>query len=361
VGALKAIVTGQPGNIAAGVQGGLAGLAEGAQDALQTVRYGINYRAALTGAAQGGYGFAPGLDVLGSSAGQRAIGAALTGLVRTHGAIGDISAGIGRGANTALGASPEQAAEAGQQWALRSGQYGAIGQAVSNALEGIRRTNPALDIAGQILVPFYRVGYNAFTQGVERSPLGLGGRLIDAAQGKPLDSDKLMNNMFGVGLATLAFTQAAQGNITGERPQNGLPKWSVRVAGQWVPLRTLGPAGELLAQAAALYEAARDGQGDVGRMAQDTAAEYVGHVLDDTWLSSLNDALSTVTAVSNLNNPNRGAQSQAQRELGYQAGGYVHSIIPQFSLGSQGAKLAGVSGPSASSTRRPQRPVRPTR
>lgn len=369
VGALKLIVQGRAGDIPGGLAGGLAGLADGAQDALQTARYGINMKTALAGTTAvpgGGYGFAPGLDVLGSNPLQRAAGTALSGLVRLHGAAADISAGIGSGANAALGASPEQAAEAGQQWALRSGQYGFVGQKVADALEGLKGTNPALNVVGQILVPFYRVGYNAFTQGVERSPLGLGGRVTDALQGKPLDTGKLMNNMFGVGLAAGAFAEASQGNITGANPQNGAPQWSVRVPEQsnlgpleslakrdtqgnlWIPLRDLGPAGESLSQAAALYEAARDGNGDVADVAGKTAYNYVSHVMDTTWLSTLNDLMigwnrrSVVGDVKDLASSRSPiTRASAQRNLQSQGKFEGQSFIPQSALAGQVGKMAG--------------------
>ena len=354
--ALHLALTGRASEIPRGLTGGLDGLAEGAQEAMQTLRYGTNYRAALTRGASGGYGFKPGLDVIGKNPLQRAIGTALGGLVRTHGAIGDISAGIGRGANAALGATPEAATEAGQQWAFRSGEYGATGKAISNALGALSRANPALNIMSQIVIPFYKVGYNVFTQGVEHSPVGLAGRITDAVQGKALDSRKLTNNLFGVGLAAAAFKEAADGNITGQNPTGGNPKQSMRIAGQWVPLRTIGPASEPLAQAAALYESARDNTGDTKGMAAQLASEYIGHVYDETWLSSMGDFFDTVGAAKDYSDP--ALHSQAQRELGYQATQYGKSLIPQEKLGEQGLGLinkvrSSTATPAAPTTGRP--------
>jgi flagellum-specific peptidoglycan hydrolase FlgJ len=332
VGAIKSIVEGKPQNIPLGLQGGLAGLAEGAADGLQTARYGINYRQALTGGAQGGYGFKPGIDVTGGNLATRTAGAAATGLVRLHGAVADISAGIGRGAAEATGATPAAAQETGQQWALRSGEYGAIGKAVSNALEGFKKTNPALDVVGQILIPFYRVGYNVTTQGIERSPVGLLGRVTDAIQGKPLDTGKLYNNLFGVGLAAGAFAAASQGNVTGEHPNDpNAPKWSFKVGSKWMPLRVLGPAGESLAQAADLYESARDGHGDVAMTAEKLASNYIGHIYDETWLRGVGDTIGTVEDVKNLDQPGDTGR-QAQKDLGFQATSLGKSFIPQGTL-----------------------------
>src|SRR5215831_3063256 len=228
---------------------------------------------------------------------------------------------------------------------MRSGEYGTIGSAVNDAMNALRGKNPALDVASQILLPFYRVGYNVFTQGVERSPLGLGGRVIDAVQGRPLDRAKLVNNLFGVGLASLAFSEAAQGNITGERPEGGDPKQSIRVAGQWLPLRALGPASEPLAQAAALYESARDNEGDVPGLATQLASEYVKHVADETWLNSIADAMNTISAIGNVSSPIPQVQSAGQRELGYEAKQYGTSLIPQHALGQQVLSGLGFTAP----------------
>jgi hypothetical protein len=388
VGALKAIVKGRPGDIPNGMAGGWSGLAEGAQDALQTIKYGISDRAALSGSAAGGYGFKPGIDVLGKNSLQRGLGTAAIGLVRTHGAISDLSAGIGRGAAAATGASPEAAAETGQQWAMRSGNYGTIGQVVATALQDVKNVNPALDVVGQILVPFYRVGYNAMTQGVERSPVGLVGTAADIARSKLPESapewlkgpyaagadashvtpvgDRLANNMFGVGLGAIGFGEASQGNITGDHPESGNPKWSVRVAGQWIPLRYLGPAGEALSQSADLYESARDGKGNIARTATLSASTYVAHVYDETWLRSVGDIL---TALGDARDIGTSRESAALKDIGYKAGSMVKSFLPQAALIGQGAKALniGQSAPapqvpaSRSSRATPNRNARATR
>lgn len=360
VAAIKALVTGNPSAIPAGLQGGLSGLADAAGDALQTTRYGTNYRAALTGGALGGQSLPPGLDVLGKNPITRAAGAGMLGLVRTHGAISDLSAGIGRGAALATGATPAAAEQSAQQWALRSGNYGTVGQKVADALEGLRQTNPALNVVGQILIPFYRVGYNGLTQGVERSPLGLVGTGVDVARGAlgsgpyaagadashvtPV-GDRLANNLFGVGLAATGMAEAAQGNLTGERPANGAPKWSIRVAGNWVPIRTLGPAGEALAQSAALYEAARDGKGDIAKQAELTAGAYVSHIQDETWVGNIAQLFSTIGDLADVGNANANVARGAQSDLSYQARSLgsdnLKSVIPQSTLIGQTAKIAG--------------------
>ena len=336
-GALHLIMTGRANEIPRGLRGGISGLMEGAHEALQTIRYGTNYRSVLTGGPHGGYGFRPGASVVGATPFQRALGTVLEGLVRTHGAAGDISAGIGRGANRALGASAKDAAEAGQQWAFRSGEYGAIGSRLARMFDALRSRNPAFDVMSQIILPFYRVGYNVFTQGIERSPVGLAGRITDAMQGKPLDKAKLANNLFGVGLAGIALVEASQGNITAEHPEDGNPKHknSIRIAGQWMPLRVLGPLSESLAQAAITYESARDSRGDTAKFATQLASSYVGHVEDETWLNSIHDVFDAIGAARDLGSTNPGTQSKGEKDLDYLARSYGKSFIPQEKLGEQ--------------------------
>lgn len=365
--AVHAIVSGNAGDIPAGLTGGLGGLAEGAADGMQTLRYGVNYRAALTGGADTGYGFKPGLDVLGSGPLQRAAGTALTGLVRTHGAFGDIAAGIGRGANLATGATPEAAAEAGQQWAMRSGNYGTVGQFVADKLGDLRQVNPAVDIASQVILPFYRVGYNVLTQGIERSPLGgvgTGWDVIRAAAGKgpyaeggnasgavtPL-GQRVTNNLFGVGLASLGLAQATAGNLTGEHPENGAPPWSVRTPLGWTPIRNLGPAGESLAQSAALYEGIRDGHGDIPQMAQRTAEDYAGHIFDESWLRSISDAIGTVADIAHLSSSYAPTATTAAKDLAYQAGNIGKSFVPQATLLGQVKNAVAPAATNAPSSR----------
>jgi len=50
-GAVNLLLQGRAGEIPTGLRGGMAGLVEGTRDALETVKYGINYRAALSGGA----------------------------------------------------------------------------------------------------------------------------------------------------------------------------------------------------------------------------------------------------------------------------------------------------------------------
>jgi len=352
-GALHLVMTGRAGEIPRGLQGGLSGLMEGAHEGLQTIRYGTNYRSVLTSGAGGGYGFRPGPSVIGGTPFQRALGTVLEGLVRTHGAVGDVSAGIGRGANRALGASAKDAAEAGQQWAFRSGEYGFIGSRMAKMFDTLRGRNPALDIVSQIVLPFYRVAYNVFTQGVERSPVGLAGRITDAMQGKPLDQAKLANNLFGVWLAGIALTEASQGNITADHPEGGAPKNSIRIAGQWLPLRALGSLSEPLAQAAITYESARDSRGNTGKFALQLASSYAGHVMDETWLNSIHDVFDTLGAVRDVGSENPGAQSKAAKDLEYLGKSYGKSFIPQEKLGEQVLGLVNPKGAGSGSPSRP--------
>ncbi len=388
VGVVQALIERNPGNIRSGLQGGIAGLAEGSVDALQTLRYGINDRAALAGTASGGYGFAPGLEVMGSNVLKRVAGTAAMGLVRTHGAISDISAGIGRGAARAQGKTAEQAGEIGQQWALRSGNYGTIGKMVSRQLEGLRSVNPAMDVVGQVLVPFYRVGYNALTQGVELSPVGALGTAADVGRARlPASTPswlrgpyaagvensavtpvatRLTRNLFGVGLAAYGLAQASAGNITGDHPPTGDPKWSIRVpetaklgpleglarrdrnGNLWLPIRALGPAGEALAQSAILYEAIRNGGNDIPDVAARAAAAYVGHVEDESFLSGIVNVVSLLDDAKNLYSQSAFVARQAQRDLAYEATSLGKSFIPQDRLAEQIGSALGVYAPPGS-------------
>lgn len=406
IGALKALVTGHPGDIAKGMQGGLAGLADGAYNGLQTLRYGISDDAVFGGGASGGYGHTPGIDVLGSNSLQRAAGTATLGLVRTHGAVADVTAGIAHGAALATGATPAAATEAGQQAALRSGNFGSTGQMVNNALESLKGKG-ATNILGQVLVPFYRVGYSSFTQGIEKSPVGLLGTAADLVRAKFPESwgpavrgpyaagadashvtpvgQRLANNFFGVGLATVGLAEAVNGNITGENPTGGAPKWSLRVPetaqlplglehfaqrdGQgnlWIPLRTLGPAQEALAQSAGLYESIRDGNSDVAKTAAVTAGEFVSHVRDETWLRSVSDVMNLIGDGANLANPRQAAAGAKGLET------FVtnqrNSVIPEDALGRNVVKATpNLSWPSFVSPAAPAssggstRTARPTR
>jgi hypothetical protein len=355
-GALHLVMTGRASDIPKGLSGGLSGLAEGAHEALQTIRYGTNYRSVLMGGPSGGFGFRAGPSIIGNTPFQRALGTVLEGLVRTHGAAGDISAGIGRGANTALGASAREAAEAGQQWAFRSGEYGAFGSRLASMFDALRSRNPAFDVMSQIILPFYRVGYNVFTQGIERSPVGLAGRITDAMQGKPLDKAKLANNLFGVGLAAIALSEASQGNITSEHPEGGAPRNSIRIAGLWFPLSALGPLSEPLAQAAITYESARDSRGNTAKFATQLASSYAGHVVDETWLNSIHDVFNLIGDVRDLGSSNPGTVSQGEKELNYLTKSYGKSFIPQEKLGEQFLGLPKVlekAGSSGTSSDRP--------
>lgn len=350
-GALNLILKGRAADIPDGLVGGWAGLGEGAKEAAQTLKYGTNYRNVIARAE--GTGYSPGFDVTGTTRFQRALGTALMGMVRTHGAVGDIQAGIGRGANAALGATPEAAVEAGKQWALRSRQYGFTGQKIAQGIAMMRQADPRLDILGQIMMPFYGMAYSTMSGGIERSPLGFAGRVTDAMQGKPFDTAKLSNNLFGVGLFALAFAQAAAGNLTGDHPEGGAPKESIQLPGVgWVPTRMTGLADESLQQAASIYEAARDNQGDVGAMAKQAAASYMNHLTNASWVGDMANLFGTVGDIRDIATGNAGQEAQGWKDLAYQGTQIGKSFIPQEKLGEQ---LLGLGSPRSSDTVGPAR------
>jgi hypothetical protein len=357
IGALSALAKGRPGDIGAGLGGVMDNLAETTGLALQGMRYGTNWESALTGGAQGTYGFRPGPDVIAATPLQRAIAAGLQGFVRTHGVLADISAGIGRGGALGQGATPEEAAKVGAQWAARGGQYGTTGKLISNIIQEVKQTNPALNVAGQVLLPFFRRAYNVGTFGTEISPVGVLGTAADVARARLPESapaflrgpyasgqvneavtpvnQRVARNLFGIGLAGIGMAEAQQGNITGSRPQGGAPANSIRLAGYWVPLKFLGPAAEPLAQSTSLYEGMRDGHGDIGQTAKLTAASYIGHVYDESWIRNFQDVLGMVGDVKNMGGAYAPAAAAAQKDLGYQASQLGESFIPQSKLGGQ--------------------------
>ncbi len=387
VAALRQIVTGHPENVAKGMQAGIASLAQSATDGLQIMRHGMTDSEALTGNTAGGYGLSPGLDVLGTNKFTRALGVAESGVMRTHSVIANTSSNIGKSAALATGATPEDAAEVGQQWAMRSGNYGSTGQFVQESLSRLRQANPLFDVVGQVLVPMFRVGYNAETQGIERSPVGLLGTVADVVRAKFPESfgpairgpyasgadasrvtpvgQRLANNMFGIGLAAAGFAGAVNSNITGESPQGGDPKWSVRVplkaqiplglenfakrdsvGNLWIPLRAFGPAQEALAQGAALYEGIRDGKGDIPAIAAKTAQAYAGHVYDESWIRNVEDGLRLAAEVTHVLPPGSRRAAAANSDVAYNGTNDEKSFIPYGTLGSQLQTMTGLKAPS---------------
>jgi murein DD-endopeptidase MepM/ murein hydrolase activator NlpD len=142
-----------------------------------------------------------------------------------------------------------------QQLAARAvgrGDLGTLGRGFANlAGQGPGTAGYGQYSLGNALFPVFRTGYNLLTQGVEKSPLGLGGTAFDVLRAttplgrivgegpyaggafqRPVGqmvggrltqpvaplAERFTNNVFGTALTAWLATQAAQGNITGDGP-----------------------------------------------------------------------------------------------------------------------------------------------
>ena len=136
----------------------------------------------------------------------------------------------------------QQSVQGLAQRAVLRGDLGTLGQYFSNmAGQGAAggTGSAARGMIGNFLFPVFRVGMNALTQGVEKTPLGALGTLFDITRGlagagpyaggafeQPLSravaplSERLTNNIFGSAI-TMAFAKLAlDGTITGDGPSD---------------------------------------------------------------------------------------------------------------------------------------------
>lgn len=155
------------------------------------------------------------------------------------------------------------------------GETGGVGKMFPAAA----RMNP---LVASFVMPFYKVSYHIWTQGVELTPVGAIGTAVDAARGlagkgpyakgfgaeaaehvRPL-AERARYNAMGLGITAAATWQALQGNITGAGPDDaekrdmlrteGWQPYSVRIGGKWVSYANWGPVAVPLASAAAYAE-----------------------------------------------------------------------------------------------------------
>ena len=253
------------------------------------------------------------------------------------------------------------AQRAGDTFALR-GPMGTLGSKLGEFLQD----NPI----GRFINPFFNIGYHVSTAGIERSPLGILGTGFDvarAAAGRgpyaatqprgqlPLPGvsrfnwegtdtvtglgQRVRNNALGVGAAFWAYSQAAQGNITGEGPEDprirqelqatGWQPDSIRISGRYFPLHVLGPLGWPLSEAANLYEATHTGdQGGYAKpdeSMQERFGSYAqrlgSYFQNETFLRGIGDLTSALQS-----------GSDAERNAAYQLSSYAGSLIPQGAL-----------------------------
>jgi hypothetical protein len=159
------------------------------------------------------------------------------------------------------------------QRAVLRGDLGTFGSTMANwARMGPQGQQQSM--VGNILFPVFRVGMNALTQGVEKSPLGLGGTLFDVARGltgggpfgagpyaggafqqpvgrmvagrltqpvAPL-SERLTNNLIGTALTAWLAQKAADGLITGTGPSDPDQRRELESSG-WRPNSVMTPWG----------------------------------------------------------------------------------------------------------------------
>jgi hypothetical protein len=154
--------------------------------------------------------------------------------------------------------------------AVLRGDLGSLGQMFGNlagqgAIGGTG--GAARQMIGNVLFPVFRIGMNALTQGVEKSPLGLLGTGIDvaraaigrgpyaaAAEGlgpsfeRPLSSavtplsERLTNNVVGTAVTAALAKYAADGSITGSGPTDPQQR-AVLLAQGWQPNSVRTPMG----------------------------------------------------------------------------------------------------------------------
>jgi len=192
---------------------------------------------------------------LGRLAGQEAAGRGLTG----QAFITEVSRLI---------ASPlpgwEDSARGVAQRAVLRGDLGTLGQMFGNLAGQGAGGGPAAgarQVIGNVLFPVFRVGMNALTQGVEKSPLGLAGTIFDVVRGargagpyaggafeRPLStavaplSERLTNNLAGTALSVWFAKLAADGTVTGNGPTDPDQKKVLEAQG-WQPNSIRTPMG----------------------------------------------------------------------------------------------------------------------
>jgi hypothetical protein len=148
------------------------------------------------------------------------------------------------------------------QRAVLRGDLGTLGSMLGNlAGQGAGSAGTARSMLGNILFPVFRVGMNALTQGVEKSPLGLGGTAFDVARGllgsgpyaggafqQPLSkavaplSERLTNNLIGTALTAWLAQKATDGLITGTGPSDPDQRRELESSG-WRPNSIMTPWG----------------------------------------------------------------------------------------------------------------------
>lgn len=262
-----------------------------------------------------------------------------------------------------LVASPTAAMQSAANFAAGtaglSGRMGTTGTAISQLIHDAPLARFAL--------PIFDIGYKIASKGVEMTPtLGPLGTAWDVARGltgtgpyaggnwagrganeavTPL-AERVRNHLIGLALMYEGYQQAAQGNVTGEGPedpaeqaalrQTGWQPSSVRLGGRYFDAHLLGQLGWPLIAGANLYEA-RNGPGGQGLPLKktptgeeqpgvlDELGDYVArqgrYFNDETFLRGVGDILNLM-----------GAGFQQGQVPQQEAASVLQSIVPQGAL-----------------------------
>jgi hypothetical protein len=152
-----------------------------------------------------------------------------------------------------------------------------------NVVQSFGRNVPGGEFYKSLILPFMKVAYHVWTQGVEMTPVGAVGTALDVGRGalgrgpyaagfgaeqaashvRPL-AERLRYNAMGLGVTGFALGQAYAGNISAAGPADpgqkamlrsqGWQPYSVKVGGTWYGYSNWGPVAVPLASAAAIAE-----------------------------------------------------------------------------------------------------------
>jgi hypothetical protein len=373
-----------------------------ASDLVANLRYPEATASELYGAAQGlrawGLNAASTLNKPGPLAssmgatstlsGPGALETGLTGAVKLHPVLQDIprqmanymelyrtaaqqatDSGLARGGSAwraevaRLVASPNASMQSAANFAAKTaglgGGMGTTGTAISHLIHDAPLARFAM--------PIFDIGYKVASKGVEMTPtMGPIGTAWDVARGltgsgpyaggnwggrganeavTPL-AERVRNHLIGLALMYEGYQQAAQGNITGEGPedpgeqaalrQTGWQPSSVKLGGRYFDAHLLGSAGWPLIAGANLYEA-REGPGGQGLAPKktptgeqqpgvlDELGDYVArqgrYFNDETFLRGVGDILNLM-----------GSGFQQGKVPQQEAAGVLQSLVPQGAL-----------------------------
>lgn len=203
------------------------------------------------------------------------------------------------------------------QRAAMRGDLGTVGSWLNKMPDGVRN----------FVLPFLRVAYNVSARGIDRSPLGAVGTLVDVARtgGKYLTAEqgdmqriglsdavrpfreRAVDNVVG-GLAFAGFySLATQGLITGAGPTDsarrdqleatGWQPYSVRIGDRYLPYVVLGPWALPMGMAAAVAEAGLyHSAGEPTQMQVLDGVRRAGELLThETYLADIGNAYRAMT------------------------------------------------------------------